>query len=116
MRKCVKAMLIFSNGDYDELSRESGISLDDMHEFINAKYKPVEPLIKDEKAREAVRVRAEANMIDSVMYDKDEDCIIEPVVAEDTVELLKSENAYLMGIIEAYEEFLKSKGYIKEEK
>lgn len=33
----------------------------------------------------------------------------------DTVELLKSENAYLMGIIEAYEEFLKSKGYLKEE-
>lgn len=33
----------------------------------------------------------------------------------DTVELLKSENAYLRGKIEAYEEFLKSKGYIKEE-
>lgn len=33
----------------------------------------------------------------------------------DTVELLKSENAYLRGKIEVYEKFLKDKGYIKEE-
>lgn len=34
-----------------------------------------EPLINDEKARKAVRAWAEVNMIDSVIYDKDEDCI-----------------------------------------
>ena len=40
---------------------------------------------------------------------------IEPPEAQDTVELLKSENAYLRGKIEVYEKFLKDKGYIKEE-
>ena len=38
MRKCVKVMLIFSNGDYDELSRWGGLSLDDIHEFVDEKY------------------------------------------------------------------------------
>ena len=33
---------------------------------------------------------------------------------QDTIELLKSENAYLRGKIEVYEKFLKDKGYIKE--
>ena len=34
---------------------------------------------------------------------------------QDTIELLKSENAYLRGKIEVYEKFLKDKGFIKEE-
>ena len=33
----------------------------------------------------------------------------------ETIEFLKSENAYLKGKIEVYEKFLKDKGYIKEE-
>lgn len=37
------------------------------------------------------------------------------VTVTDTVEFLKSEIAYLRGKIEAYEKFLKDKGYIKEE-
>lgn len=40
---------------------------------------------------------------------------IEPPAAQDTVEMLRSENAYLRGKIEIYEKFLKDKGYIKEE-
>lgn len=39
----------------------------------------------------------------------------EPTKDQDTIELLKSENAYLRGKIEVYEKFLKDKGYIKEE-
>lgn len=34
---------------------------------------------------------------------------------KDTIELLRSENAYLRGKIEVYEKFLKDRGYIKEE-
>lgn len=34
---------------------------------------------------------------------------------QDTILWLKSENAYLRGKIEAYEKFLKDRGYIKEE-
>lgn len=33
----------------------------------------------------------------------------------ETIEFLKSEIAYLRGKVEAYEKFLKDKGYIKEE-
>lgn len=40
---------------------------------------------------------------------------IEQAVAEEIIEFLKSENAYLRGKIEVYEKFLKDKGYIKEE-
>lgn len=36
---------------------------------------PKQPLIEDQKARKAVRAWAEANMLDSVIYDKDEDYI-----------------------------------------
>ena len=36
----------------------------------------------------------------------------EPTKDQDAVEYLKSENAYLRGIIKAYERFLKSKGYM----
>lgn len=39
----------------------------------------------------------------------------EPTMPQDRIDLLKSENAYLIGKIEAYEEFLKAKGFIKEE-
>lgn len=39
----------------------------------------------------------------------------EPTEDQDTIELLRSENAYLRGKIEVYEKFLKDKGYIKEE-
>ena len=39
----------------------------------------------------------------------------EPTKDQDTIELLKSENAYLRGKIEVYEKFLKDKGFIKEE-
>ena len=38
-------------------------------------YTPAEPLIKDEKVRKAVKTWAEANDYDSVLYDKDEDCV-----------------------------------------
>lgn len=34
---------------------------------------------------------------------------------QDTIEWLRSENAYLRGKVYAYEEFLKAKGYIKKE-
>lgn len=34
---------------------------------------------------------------------------------QDTIDLLRSENAYLRGKIEAYEKFLKDRGFIKEE-
>lgn len=70
MRKCVKAMLIFSNGDYDELSRGSGLSLDDIHEFVNKKYRPAEPLIKDERVRKAVRAWAEAIYKGTIKFDR----------------------------------------------
>lgn len=40
---------------------------------------------------------------------------IEPTKEQDIIIWLKSENAYLRGKIEAYEKFLKDKGYIKEE-
>lgn len=39
----------------------------------------------------------------------------EPTKDQDTIELLKSENAYLRGKITVYEKFLKDKGFIKEE-
>lgn len=39
---------------------------------------------------------------------------IEPAVAEEIIEFLKSEVAFLKGKIEVYEKFLKSKGHIKE--
>lgn len=40
---------------------------------------------------------------------------IEPTKDQDTINLLRSENAYLRGVITAYEKFLKDKEYIKEE-
>lgn len=39
---------------------------------------------------------------------------IEPTKDQDIINWLRSENAYLKGKIEAYEKFLKKKGYIKE--
>ena len=39
----------------------------------------------------------------------------EPTKDQDTINLLRSENAYLRGKIAAYEKFLKDRGYIKEE-
>lgn len=39
----------------------------------------------------------------------------EPTKDQDIVNWLRSENAYLRGVIDAYEKFLKDKGYIKEE-
>ena len=41
---------------------------------------------------------------------------IEPTKDQDIINWLRSENAYLRGMIKAYEKFLKDKGYIKEEK
>lgn len=40
---------------------------------------------------------------------------VEPTEDQDTIELLRSENACLRGKIEVYEKFLKDKGFIKEE-
>ena len=34
---------------------------------------------------------------------------------QEIINFLKSENAYLRGVIKAYEKFLRSNGYIKEE-
>ena len=59
--KCISAKLTFGNGDTSELSCQKGLLLDDIHEFVNAKCNPAEPLIKDEKIRKAVRAWAEAN-------------------------------------------------------
>ena len=39
---------------------------------------------------------------------------IESLNDQDTINLLRSENAYLRGKIEAYEKFLKRKGFIGE--
>lgn len=39
----------------------------------------------------------------------------EPTEGQDTINWLRSENAYLKGKIEVYEKFLKGKGYIKGE-
>lgn len=39
----------------------------------------------------------------------------EPAKDQDTINWLRSENAYLRGKVEVYEKFLKDKGYIKEE-
>lgn len=39
---------------------------------------------------------------------------IESLNDQDTINLLRSENAYLRGKIEAYEKFLKRKGFIEE--
>jgi len=47
-------------------------------------YKPVEPLIKDEKIRKAVRAWAEANEYDTVLYDKNENCIYSPYGSDNT--------------------------------
>jgi len=40
---------------------------------------------------------------------------VESAKDQDIINWLRSENAYLRGKIEAYEKFLKDKGYIKEE-
>lgn len=40
---------------------------------------------------------------------------IEPTEDQDIINWLRSENAFLRGKIEAYEKFLKDRGYIKEE-
>ena len=40
----------------------------------------------------------------------------EPTEDQDIISWLRAENAYLRGVIDAYEKFLKDKGYIKEEK
>lgn len=40
---------------------------------------------------------------------------VEPTKDQDIINWLRSENAYLRGMIKAYEKFLKDKGYIKEE-
>lgn len=53
---------------------------------------------------------------ESVETIKDQDS--EPVDAtkgQDAINRLRSESAYLMGKVEAYEKFLKGRGYIKEE-
>lgn len=39
----------------------------------------------------------------------------EDITREDTINWLRSENAYLRGKIAVYEKFLKDKGFIKEE-
>lgn len=39
----------------------------------------------------------------------------EPTKDQDTINWLRSENAYLRGKIAVYEKFLKDKGFIKEE-
>lgn len=39
----------------------------------------------------------------------------EPTKDQETINWLRSENAYLRGKIEVYEKFLKDKGFIKEE-
>lgn len=39
---------------------------------------------------------------------------IESLNDQDTINLLRSENAYLRGKIESYEKFLKRKGFIEE--
>ena len=38
-----------------------------------------------------------------------------PTIDQGEIDMLRSENAYLRGQIAAYEKFLKSKGFIKEE-
>ena len=38
-----------------------------------------------------------------------------PTIDQDEILMLRSEIAYLRGKVEAYEKFLKSKGFIKEE-
>ena len=45
---------------------------------------PVDPLIKDEKTRKAVKAWAEANDYDTVLYDKDEDCVYSPYSSDKT--------------------------------
>lgn len=40
---------------------------------------------------------------------------IEPTSDQATINWLRSENAYLRGVIKAYEKILKLRGYIKEE-
>lgn len=69
MRKCIRVKLSFDNEDYSELARYEGLSLDDIHAFVDKKYKPDKPLIKNEKIREAVREWADGNNIKSVHYD-----------------------------------------------
>ncbi len=41
---------------------------------------------------------------------------IEDTTKEETINLLRNENAYLRGMIDVYEKFLKDRGYIKEKK
>lgn len=43
-----------------------------------------EPLIKDEKICKAIRAWAEANGYDTVLYDKDKDCIYSPYGSDKT--------------------------------
>lgn len=45
----------------------------------------------------------------------DLDAAIEPTKEQDIINWLKNENAYLRGIIKAYEKLLKGKGCIEEE-
>lgn len=68
MKMCVGVQLTYDNGDVSKLSRGDGLSLDEIREFIDAKYVPAEPLIKNEKIRKAVRAWADVLEIDEVEF------------------------------------------------
>ena len=76
------------------MSEPSLIEITDDKEFMERVLK------KSEEMQEEILRKAEEEMSQT----KD----------QDTIELLKSENAYLRGKIEVYEKFLKDNGYIKE--
>ena len=67
--KAKRIKIVFDNSseDYWEAASEGGIELDEAMRLITRAWekrdKPVEPLIKDEKVRKAIKVWAEANDI-----------------------------------------------------
>ena len=60
------------------------------------------------------RVLKKSEEMQKEIFRKAEEGEMSQTKDQDTIELLKSENAYLRGKIEVYEKFLKDKGYIKE--
>ena len=91
--ECIKergdyVKVVANDVPYYEIKKECGnlYYYDTLAEFNEEweDYEPAEPLIKDEKICKAIRAWAEANGYDTVLYDKDKDCIYSPYGSDKT--------------------------------
>ena len=78
----VNFQIPLSNND-EVIGCYSVTSLKELNESFED-YKPVEPLIKDEKIRKVVRAWAEANATPEVQYDRYGDCLCSPYGSDRT--------------------------------